>query len=272
MPASRTRTSARPAGTAGGACSTTRASAPSQNTARMGCDHPSIGPSNQWLNDASDEGQPLPSRFQTRVDTMRAVSEFLVIAVILAAGRGTRMGSLTAHVTKPLLPLRGQPIIEHILTGLRAAGVGKAIIITGYRAEQIEGCLGGGEHLGVELTYCRQAQADGTARALLLAREAVGDGPFLLSWSDIVVESEQYRLMLDEFERAPCDALLTVNAIDDPWQGAAVYVDENWRVLRLIEKPPRGSSQTPWNNAGIFVFTHVIFDYAERLAPSARGE
>lgn len=196
----------------------------------------------------------------------------LVIAVILAAGRGTRMGSLTARVPKPLLPLCGRPIIEHILTGVRAAGVSKAIIITGYLAEQVESHLGTGARLGMELTYRRQPQPEGTARALLLAHSAVGDSPFLLCWGDIVVQPEQYAFVVEEFRRVPCAALLTVNVIDDPWQGAAVYVDAHWRVTRLIEKPPRGSSHTPWNNAGIFVFTPLIFDYAERLTRSARGE
>lgn len=181
------------------------------------------------------------------------------------------MGSLTAQVPKPLLLLRGRPIIEHILGGLRSAGIRKAVVITGYLAEQLERHLGSGERLGMELAYRRQTRPEGTAQALLLARGAV-DGPFVLSWGDIVVEPEQYGRVLGQFERAPCDALLTVNATGDPWQGAAVYVDADWRVTRLIEKPPRGSSRTPWNNAGIFILTPLIFDYAERLTSSARGE
>jgi NDP-sugar pyrophosphorylase family protein len=65
-----------------------------------------------------------------------------MLAVILAAGRGTRMGALTEHTPKPLLPLQGRPIIEHILIGLRAAGIDEAIVVTGYRGAQIEAHLG----------------------------------------------------------------------------------------------------------------------------------
>ncbi|MFI5395398.1 MAG: NDP-sugar synthase [Candidatus Binatia bacterium] len=193
-------------------------------------------------------------------------------AVILAAGRGTRMGSLTAHLPKALLPLRGRPIIEHVLAGLRAAGIGEIVVITGYLGQQIESHLGAGERWGLRLTYRSQTKPDGTARALLLAREAVSGGPFLLSWGDIVVEPEQYAALVAEYGRTPCDVMLTVNAIADPWRGAAVYVDSNWRVTDLIEKPPRGSSSTPWNNAGIFILTPLIFSYAEQLRPSPRGE
>ena len=199
-------------------------------------------------------------------------AEVPVIAVVLAAGRGTRMGPLTANVPKPLLALRGRPIIEHILTGLRAAGIREAVVVTGYLAEQIERHLGSGEALGMKLSYRRQTRLQGTAQALLLARDAIRDEPFLLSWGDIVIEPGQYATLLDDYRRVPCDALLAVNATEDPWQGAAVYVDEHWRVTSLVEKPPRGSSRTPWNNAGIFVFAPLVLDYAERLSPSARGE
>lgn len=182
------------------------------------------------------------------------------------------MGALTATTPKPLLALKRQPIIEHILMGLKTAGIRHAILVTGYRGEQIEAHLGSGNRLGMQFTYRRQQSPDGTARALLLARNAVDDQPFVLSWGDIVVDPDTYVALLAEFARAPCDALLLVNETDDPWRGAAAYVDDGWRVTRLVEKPPRASSRTRWNNAGIFVFTPPIFTYAERVRPSPRGE
>ena len=193
-------------------------------------------------------------------------------AVILAAGRGTRMGALTATIPKPLLPLHGRPIIEHIITGLCRAGVRDLVIVTGYLGEHIEAHLGDGARLGVRIAYRRQARPDGTARALLLARDAVGEQPFVVSWGDVIVDPDNYAALLAEFRRVPCDVLLTLNATDDPWRGAAVYVDDAWRVTQLVEKPPRGSSRTPWNNAGVFVATAALWSYAERLELSARGE
>jgi dTDP-glucose pyrophosphorylase len=182
------------------------------------------------------------------------------------------MGPLTAATPKPLLPLRGRPIIEHILLGLRAAGVREAIVVTGYRGEQIEAQLGSGARLGMQLTYRRQATPEGTARALLLTQELIGNRPVVLSWGDIVVEPDQYAALTADFQRLPCAALLAINEVADPWQGAAVYVDADFRVTQLIEKPPRGVSHTRWNNAGLFVFTSLVFRYAERLTPSPRGE
>ncbi|HYD48702.1 MAG TPA: nucleotidyltransferase family protein [Terriglobales bacterium] len=194
-----------------------------------------------------------------------------MLAVLLAAGRGTRMGELTRNTPKPLLPLQGRPILEHILLGLREAAIDRAVIVTGYLGEQIERYFGDGGALGLRVDYARQITTDGTAKALLLAREHI-DGPFLLSWGDILVDRSLYGALAAQFEARPCDLLLSVNAVDDPWRGGAVYFDAERRVTALIEKPPQGTSSTNWNNAGVFVCSPVVLEYAERLAPSPRGE
>lgn len=195
-----------------------------------------------------------------------------MFAVVLAAGRGTRMGPLTAATPKPLLQLQGRPILGHILDGLGAAGVTDAVVVTGYLGEQIEAHFGARTATGLGLTYRRQSVPEGTARALTLVRDLVSAEPFVLSWGDVLVEPRTYRAVIERFRIAPVDLLLTVNPTDDPWRGAAVYVDDDWRVTRLIEKPPRGTSTTQWNNAGLFVVGPALFSYLDRLAPSPRGE
>jgi N-acetylgalactosamine kinase len=193
-------------------------------------------------------------------------------AVLLAAGRGTRMGHLTATTPKPLLTVGGKPILGHILEGVAGAGVREFVVVTGYLGERIEQAFGDGHDLGVSISYRRQDLPNGTAGALLLARDLIADGPFLLSWGDILVDPELYRTLVERFRAAPCDVLLGVNRVDDPWRGAAVYIGAGERVERIVEKPPRRTSTTPWNNAGIFVFSPLVLDYAARLEPSARGE
>ncbi len=194
------------------------------------------------------------------------------MAVVLAAGRGTRMGALTDDTPKPLLRLQGHPILEHILLGLRDAGITEVILIVGYRGDQIEARFGSGSSLGLKLRYERQIQQDGTARALLLSETAMGGRPFVLSWGDILIEPHEYIDLIETFHRTKPDALLSLNPVDDPWRGAAVYVDEQFHVTQLIEKPRRGTSATHWNNAGIFVFQPLVFSYAKELTPSERGE
>jgi len=193
-------------------------------------------------------------------------------AVLLAAGRGTRMGALTADTPKPLLEIDGRPLLVHILAGLSAAGIKHVVIVTGYLGERIQERLGNGRDLGIEIRYCHQEHIEGTARALLGSEPLIGLEPFMAGWGDILLPEKFYGQMRRAFLERPCDALLAVNETDDPCNGAAVYVDTDWRVTRIVEKPPPGTSATPWNNAGLFVLTHEVFDYARNVRPSTRGE
>ena len=98
-------------------------------------------------------------------------------AVILAAGRGTRMQALTDQVPKPLLEVGGRPLLARVVDNLRQAGLADLLIVTGYRAEQVE------SHFADEtgITFRRQQVRDGTARAALLARDFAGPDDFLRS-------------------------------------------------------------------------------------------
>ena len=188
-------------------------------------------------------------------------------AVILAAGRGTRMGELTREIPKPLIPLNGRPMLLHILDRIAAAGVEEVLLVTGYLAEQIEEVASG--H-GLRVSFRRQETVNGTAKAALLARQWVGVSPFLLTFGDILAEPEHYVGMRESF--TGFDGVLAARYVEDPYQGAAIYVDEERRVQRIIEKPERGTSTTHWNSAGIYVFSPIVFDELERVPLSARGE
>ena len=191
-------------------------------------------------------------------------------AILLAAGRGSRLGGLTATTPKPLLDVAGRPIIVRILDGLMAAGIREFAIITGYLAETLEAGLGNGSQSGVEITYLRQATLDGTARALTLAREWAGEERFFAGWGDILVERPNYRNLVKHSRFA--DAAVAVNGVDDPWAGGAVYVDDAFRVTRMVEKPSRGTSTTRWNNAGLTILGPEIWAAVDALQPSSRGE
>jgi UDP-N-acetylglucosamine diphosphorylase / glucose-1-phosphate thymidylyltransferase / UDP-N-acetylgalactosamine diphosphorylase / glucosamine-1-phosphate N-acetyltransferase / galactosamine-1-phosphate N-acetyltransferase len=193
-------------------------------------------------------------------------------AVVLAAGRGTRMKGLTEDLPKTMLAIAGRPLLEHILLTLRNAGIERFVVVTGYHAERIENHFGDGARLGVELVYRRQEVQDGTARALLLGRDSIADRPFLLAWGDILAEPGNYPALLATFRERQPDGLLGVNWVEDPCRGAAVYVDADNRIERILEKPPPGTAQTHWNNAGIAVFRPAVFDYAAAVKPSPRGE
>lgn len=186
---------------------------------------------------------------------------------MLAAGKGTRMGTLTAAIPKPMLPLRGKPILEHVLDRLRNAGIKRVFLVVGYYQERIR------EHLAdypLAIEYREQTVIDGTGRAALLAREFCGDDPFVLTFGDILCTPADYQGLMSRLdEEAVC--VMGVKYADDPHQGAAVYV-ENDRVVRVVEKPPLGTSSTNWNSAGLYAFRADVFEELERIPASPRGE
>lgn len=190
-------------------------------------------------------------------------------AVILAAGRGTRMGAITEEIPKPMLPVEGRPMLEHILERLEAAGAERFLIVVGYRHEAVE------QHFSkwpAALEFRVQEPVNGTGSAALLARDFAGREPFLLTYGDILCEPSEYTCCASVLFDAPdCAAVIAVKAVDDPWQGAAVY-EENGRIRRIVEKPPKGTSTTRWNSAGFYAFRPVIFEYLTRLQPSPRNE
>lgn len=190
-------------------------------------------------------------------------------AVVLAAGRGKRMGKITVETPKPMLSVRGKPMLEHVLDGLASVGIESFFLVVGYRHELIE------EHFRnwrLPIEFRVQDPVDGTGSAARLAREFCGDEPFLFTYGDIICDPQAYIRCGRELEEHPAAAaVLGVRDVDDPWQGAAVY-EQGGRVTRVIEKPPRGTSTTRWNSAGLDGLRPVAFSYLDKLRPSARGE
>jgi len=191
-------------------------------------------------------------------------------AVLLAAGRGTRLGALTESFPKAMLEVGGAPILHRIIQALARAGVREVFVVTGHAAEALELGTGDGSRWAVSIRYLRQETLDGTASALLLARPSLGPEPFFCGWGDIVVEAANYARVLGAAEAA--GGALAVNLVDDPYLGAAVYVDGDGYVSRIVEKPAKGSSTTRWNNAGLAVLPAGIWPFIDSLRPSSRGE
>jgi dTDP-glucose pyrophosphorylase len=191
-------------------------------------------------------------------------------AVLLAAGRGTRMRDLTEALPKPMLEVRGKPVLQHIIEGLRDNGLTNLLIVVGWRAEMVRAFFDDGSKLGVKIDYETQTVQDGTGRVVALAQNFVRADPFLLSYGDILIAPENYRRIRNAL--AGADAVISVKRSDDVSQGGAVFLNDNFELTDLREKPKRGEPTSPWYNAGVYAFQPSIFDYIAKLQPSPRGE
>lgn len=189
-------------------------------------------------------------------------------AVILAAGRGTRMKELTDELPKPMVRVKGVPILESIVRGLVANGVSEVLVVVGWRKEVIIDHFGDGSGFGCSIDYVEQVVQDGTGRVVELARDFAGSDPFILSYGDILVPVESYAPLVDF---TGVEGMLTVKIDQDVRKGGAVFIRDGW-VVDLIEKPAAGQPTSPYYNAGIYAFSPRIFDYTAKLELSPRGE
>ncbi len=206
------------------------------------------------------------AEFRRSVVTMTHIDK----AVILAAGRGTRMRELTAELPKPMIKVRGKPVLQHILEGLRNAGIGDLLLVVGYRADAVREFFSDGSRYKVTIQYATQIVQDGTGRVVDLARDFVGDRPFILAYGDILVDPANYKRVVDLPEDV--EAMLTVTRGEDVSKGGAVFVNDQMRVLGLREKAKPGEPTSPWYNAGLYAFRPSVFDFTAKLKPSPRGE
>jgi MurNAc alpha-1-phosphate uridylyltransferase len=129
------------------------------------------------------------------------VTDAAPAAMILAAGRGARLSPLTDTIPKPLLPVRGRPLIEHHVQKLARAGVGRCVINLGWLGAQIRERLGDGYRFGLEIAYSDEGwpaleTGGGVRRALPL----LGERPFLLINAD-VYSDYPYRALCDRARR-----------------------------------------------------------------------
>jgi dTDP-glucose pyrophosphorylase len=205
-------------------------------------------------------------------------------AVILAAGKGTRMKELTNELPKPMLKVQGRPILEHIVAGIISAGVRDIFIVTGFRADVIEDHFGDGAKWNVKIACGRQIVQDGTGKAPEVAKEFVGDSPFILTYGDILVKPETYREMIRRFEENKFSGVITVTRGEDVTHGGLNFFDHEFCLKRLIEKPSREqvdqlrrdgwlkAGEPIWYNAGVYIFRPSVFEFTAKLEKSPRGE
>ncbi len=168
-----------------------------------------------------------------------------------------------------MLPIQGRPMLDHILERLFVSGVSRFLIVTGYHAEVIERHFANSS-LQIRVRSAKSGQRHWLGRTP--GREFADGESFLLTYGDILCDPAEYARAISILLNNPATAAaVAVKAVDDPWQGAAVYED-NGHIGRILEKPPKGTSTTRWNSAGFYTSRPVIFDYLSRLQPSPRGE
>ena len=180
------------------------------------------------------------------------------------------MRELTVELPKPMIEVRGKPVLQHIVEGLRDAGIREFFIIVGYRADAVQNFFGDGSRYKIAIQYATQVVQDGTGRVVDIARNFAGNSAFILSYGDILVDPQNYKSIVDLPD--DIEAIITVTRGEDVSKGGAVFLNEQMELVDLREKPKSGEPTSPWYNAGLYAFRPSIFEFTAKLKPSPRGE
>lgn len=182
-------------------------------------------------------------------------------AVVLAAGRGTRMRPLTDSIPKPLLPVAGRPLVTHVLDRCVDACVDEAVLVVNYEEEKIRGAIGD-EYRGMAISYARQEEKRGTGDAVRSAPRMEED--FLVLNGDLFFQGDLLNRLVETD-----GAAMAVREVDDPERYGSVVVNDGV-VEELVEKSDDPPSRLV--NAGIYRFTPEVFDLLNEVEESERGE
>ena len=231
-------------------------------------------------------------------------------AVIPAAGLGTRFLPITKSVPKELLPILEKPMLQYVVEEAVEAGIDEVIIVTARGKESIaayfqprpeleERLAENGDsdllekirHASnlVQASFVIQEQPLGLGHAVLTAREAVGDEPFVVILPDDIVAHTpgviaQMMQVAEQFDSGAADGKFAgIVAVEQmPWEVIHNYgvVDaepspeqpRTHKVRRLVEKPPREEAPSNLTIVGRYILPPEIFDCLERTQPGAKGE
>ena len=192
-------------------------------------------------------------------------------AVLLAAGEGVRLQPLTATRPKHLISVGGKPILQYCLEAVKNAGINEALIVTHYMGDAIRQHFGEGEKLGLHITYAEQKAVLGTGNAASVAEPYVNDD-FVLVYGDLLFGLDAVKNVLRQFEPGKTAAVVGMVPVDKPESYGIIELDKKARVKRIVEKPTAEKAPSNLANAGVYAFSHEVFDKIRQTKASTRGE
>ena len=180
-------------------------------------------------------------------------------AFILAAGLGTRLRALGLDVPKVMVPIGGQPLLQHHFEWFRRQGVTEFILNLHYLPEKITDFFGDGRRFGVKITYSHEPELLGTAGGVKKMEDELRTGTFLVFYGDNLVRLE-LQPFLDFHQQRRAAVTVALFESLEPWTGGVLDTDSTGRVLRFREKPDRKEISTNLINSGIYLLEPAVLD------------
>lgn len=181
-------------------------------------------------------------------------------AIILAAGRGSRLGDLTRAVPKPLLEVGGKRVLQRHLEMCARGGIREVFINTHYLADRIRSFVGDGSAFGLDVKYSYEPDLLGTAGALRSFADDLSRGRFVVIYGDNMVETDLRSIERHHLTLEPI-ATMALHHRDDVSMSGMVLLDADGRIRKIIEKPPPEEQVSNLVNAGIYILEPRILEW-----------
>ncbi|MDD5435494.1 MAG: glucose-1-phosphate thymidylyltransferase [Nitrospira sp.] len=190
-------------------------------------------------------------------------------ALITSGGKGTRLRPITHTSNKHLIPIANKPMIHFAIEAVAGAGIKEiGIVYNPDTGDEIKKALGTGSQWGVNFTYILQESPLGLAHVIKVARDFLGDEPFVFYLGDNVVVGGIKRF-IEDFEREQSNCHLVLSKVHDPERFGVPEIRDG-KILKVEEKPK--SPKSKYAVTGIYIYDKTIFEAVNNIQPSARGE
>lgn len=180
-------------------------------------------------------------------------------AVLLAAGKGSRIKELSDVTPKPMFKYKGKPIIEHNIELCKRFSIDEIYINTHHHAKQIKEYVGSGEKYNLKINYSFENKLLGTSGALLKFKEYLNKEPFYVIYSDQIADFDLQEL-INKYNENKCLGVIAFHYREDVFHSGVAEFDSNYKVEKFIEKPKPGESESHWVNAGIYLLNPDIYN------------
>ena len=181
-------------------------------------------------------------------------------AVVMAGGFGTRIQPLTNSRPKPMLPIMNKPMMEHTMMTLKDLGITEFIVLLYFKPEIIQEHFGDGSDFGIKITYVVPDEDYGTAGAVKLAQEYIGDDNFIIISGDLVTDFD-FQKIFDYHAEKKSKLTITLTSVDNPLEFGVVIADEEGKIEKFLEKPSWGEVFSDTINTGIYIIEPEILEY-----------
>lgn len=180
-------------------------------------------------------------------------------AVLLAAGKGERLGAITRALPKPLIRIGGEPILEHNIKLCRRHGFTRLLINLHHLPEAIRAHCGDGSRWGVSIEYFHEPELLGTAGAVRNMRPRLGARPFLVLYGDNFIDYD-LRDVMSRHAASGADMSLVVFKLKDLRLSGVARMDEEGRLKAFVEKPRATARGGAWVSAGVYALERRVAD------------